>query len=338
MDSIVRWGILGAAGIAVKKVVPGMRGCKHSKVVAIASRSLAKSEQAAAKLGIPRAYGSYEELLADPDIDAIYNPLPNDLHVPFSIRILEAGKHVLCEKPLALHANDIRSLITARDRAGLQAAEAFMIRCHPQWLRARELVTSGGIGIPKLINSTFSYTNTDPNNIRNRPESGGGGLMDIGCYPIHTARFLFGREPQRVLGLFEYDPELKIDRLTSGLLDFAPGHAIFSCSTQLVPFQRFEVFGTTARVEIEIPYNAPPDLPTRIQIDDGSKLAGQNSRLETFPIRDQYGLQADAFASSILTGAAVPVSLEEGFANMAVIDALFRSGESGRWEEPERLT
>ncbi len=314
-----------------------MKNCRLAEVTAIASRSLEKARQAAAQLGLPKAYGSYEELLADPDIDAIYNPLPNDLHVPWSVKALEAGKHVLCEKPIALAASDVLALIAARDKSGLKCGEAFMVRTHPQWLRTRELVAGGAVGEPKLIQSTFSYFNRDPQNIRNQPDIGGGGLMDIGCYPITTARFLFGREPQRVMGLFELDPEMQIDRLTSGILDFAPGQAIFACSTQLVPFQRWEILGTQGRIEIEIPYNAPPDQPTRIRIDDGTKLAGQNSRDETFPVCDQYAVQGDAFSQAIQTDGPVPVSLEDAFANMAVIDALVRSSRSGAWEQPAKL-
>lgn len=337
MKSKIRWGVLGAAAIATKKVVPGMQQGKLTEVTAIASRNLEKAQQAAGSLGLLKAYGSYEELLGDPDIDAVYNPLPNDLHVPWTIKALEAGKHVLCEKPIALHAADVKPLITARDRSGLQVGEAFMVRCHPQWLRTRELVTSGAIGEPKLLNSTFSYFNRDPQNIRNRPEAGGGGLMDIGCYPVMMARYIFGREPERVVGVFEYDPEMKVDRLTTAILDFAPGQAMFACSTQLVPFQRWEVMGTASRIEIEIPYNAPPDQPTRIRIDDGTKLGGQNAREEVFPVCDQYALQGDAFSAAIQNGSPVPVTLEDAFGNMAVLDALVQSGASGHWETPQRL-
>src|SRR5579884_2125577 len=205
----LRWGVLGVANIAVKKVVPGMKNCTRSEVVAIASRDLARARDAAEQLGIPRAYGSYEELLADPEIDAIYNPLPNHLHVPWSIRAAEAGKHVLCEKPIALSSEETSQLIAVRDRTGVKIGEAFMVRTHPEWLRARELVQSGAIGDLRAIWSAFSYFNRDPKNIRNVPEFGGGAVMDIGCYPITMSRFLFGREPARVAALVERDPEMK---------------------------------------------------------------------------------------------------------------------------------
>ena len=336
-EQIVRWGVLGAAAIAVKKVIPGMRHCQRARVVAIASRDLGRAEQAAASLGLPQAYGSYEQLLADPGIDVIYNPLPNHLHVPWTIKALVAGKHVLCEKPIALNTRELRELLTVRDRTGLQAGEAFMVRTHPQWLRARELVASGAIGVPRLIQSSFTYFNSDPANIRNQAEIGGGGLMDIGCYPITTARFIFGREPVRALGLFDFDPQLGTDRLTSAILDFGEGQAIFSCSTQSVPSQRWEVLGTTGRIELPIPYNAPPDLPTKLLLDNGSKLGGQSAREEQFPAVDQYALQGDAFSAAIRGEQPVPVSLEDAFGNMAAIDALFRSAKSGKWEAPESL-
>ena len=329
----VRWGVFGVANIAIKKVIPGMKRCARAEVVAIASRDEQRAQEAAGQLGLPRAYGSYEELLADPAVDAIYNPLPNHLHVPWSIKAAEAGKHVLCEKPLSLTASEARELIAVRDRTSVKIGEAFMVRTHPQWLRAREIVESGQIGALQAVMSTFSYFNRDPQNIRNVVAYGGGAVMDIGCYPITMSRFLFGREPARVAAIVERDPALGTDRLTSALLDFAPGQAVFTCSTQMVPFQRMQVFGDTGRVELEIPYNIPPDQPSRIFVDDGSKLAGQSARMEEFPTADQYTIQGDAFSRAILDNTAVPVTLEDAWANMRVIDAVLRAGESGAWEK-----
>ncbi len=310
-----------------------MQKSAHSAVVAIASRDAQKARQAAADLGIEQAYGSYEELLEDPNVDAIYNPLPNHLHVPWSIKAAEAGKHVLCEKPIALTAAEVAPLIAARDRTGVKIGEAFMVRTHPQWLRARELVRSGMIGELRSVLSVFSYFNRDPKNIRNVPEFGGGAVMDIGCYPITMARFFFGREPRRASALIDRDPEMKTDRLSSALLDFSPGQAVFTCATQLAPFQRMQVFGTKGRIELEIPYNIPPDQPSRIFIDDGSQLGGKSARVEEFAIADQYALQADAFAQAIRGKAEVPVTLEDAAANMRVIEAVLRAGESGGWEQ-----
>ena len=334
MPTKIRWGVLGAANIATKKVIPAMQKGQFSTMAAIASRDLNRARRAADDLGIEKAYGSYEELLADPDIDAVYNPLPNHLHVPWSIAAAEARKHVLCEKPLSLNLLEARKLVDVRDRTRVKIGEAFMVLTHPQWLRARQLVNDGAIGELRAIAGAFSYFNRDTSNIRNIPDYGGGGLMDIGCYPITTSRFLFDREPSRVVGLFDRDPDMNTDRLTSALLDFGSGHGVFTCSTQLVPYQRMQILGTTGRIEIEIPFNAPPDRPCRIYIDDGSDLSGRSARVDEFAVCDQYTIQGDLFSQAILNDGPVPVPLENALGNMAVIDALFRSGETGRWETP----
>jgi predicted dehydrogenase len=332
MAKKVRWGVLGVANIAAKKVIPAMQKGERSEIVAIASRSADRARQAAEELGIAKAYGSYEELLADAEVEAIYNPLPNHLHVPWSIKAAKRAKHVLCEKPIALSAKEVESLIEVRHRTGVKIGEAFMVRTHPQWLRAREIVRNGEIGELRAIMSPFSYFNRDPENVRNVAEFGGGGLMDIGCYPITMSRFLFEREPARVASVVDRDPEMKVDRLTSAILDFAPGQAVFTCSTQLVPFQRMQILGTRGRVEIEIPYNIPPDRPSRIFIDEGSELAGRSARIEEISTCDQYTVQGDLFSKAIQEGGDVPVSLENAHANMLAIEAVFRAGETGRWE------
>ena len=330
----VRWGILSTAAIGVRKVIPGMQKGELCDIAAIASRDLRLAEETAQRLGIRKAYGSYEELLADPQIDAIYNPLPNQMHVPWSIKAAEAGKHVLCEKPVSLTVAEARTLLEAQQRTGVKIGEAFMVRTHPQWLRALEIVVSGRIGELRSIQGFFSYFNTDPKNIRNMPEAGGGALMDIGCYPINVSRFLFREEPTRVFGVAERDPVMKIDRLTSGILDFPLGQSIFTCSTQLVPYQRIHIFGTKGRIEIEIPFNAPTDRPCRIMVDDGSDVFGGGITIETLPICDQYTMQGDAFSRSILEGTEVPVPIGDAMKNMAVIEAIFRSAVSGRAEAP----
>jgi predicted dehydrogenase len=327
MPNKVRWGVLGVAKIAVTKVIPAMQKCEFAEIAAIASRDIAKARTAAGQLGIPKAYGSYEELLADPAIDAIYNPLPNHLHVPWSIRAAEAGKHILCEKPIAMSVEETHQLIAARDRTGVKMGEAFMVHVHPQWLRTLEIVRSGEIGALRAMNCVFAYNNRDPRNIRNLPEAGGGALMDIGCYPIHTARWIFGEEPRRASGLIDRDPEFGTDRLISALLDFPSGQAAFICSTQLAPYQRMTFFGDRGRVEVEIPVNAPPDVETRIFVQTAA-----GPRAETFPICDQYSLQGDAFSQAIVGAAEVPVPLEDALANMAVTAALFRAADSGGWQ------
>lgn len=332
MNRKLRWGILGAAKIAVQKVIPAMRGCQWCEAVAIASRDLRKAQQAAAVLGLARAYGSYEELLEDPEIDIIYNPLPNHLHVPWSIRALEAGKHVLCEKPLGLSTDEVRALAAVRERTRLCAGEAFMVRTHPQWLRVKELADSGVIGALRQVQAWFSYYNRDPFNVRNVPEYGGGGLMDIGCYPVFLSRFLFGEEPRRAAAVLDIDPEFGVDRYCSALLEFSGGTCVFTCATQLAPAQRVLVFGENARIEVEIPFNAPNDRPCRILIDDGSDLAGGSRRVEELPVCDQYAIQADEFSLAVMGRRPVPVPLEDSLRTMAVIEALRASAASGRME------
>jgi predicted dehydrogenase len=331
----VKWGVLGVAAIAVKKVIPAMQKGAWSEITAIASRERRKAEDAAARLGIPKAYGSYEALLADPEMEAIYNPLPNHLHVPWSIKALEAGKHVLCEKPISLTVEEAKTLLAARDRCGVKIGEAFMVKTHPQWLRVRELIRGGVIGDLRSIVGAFSYFNRDPENVRNVAEWGGGGLLDIGCYPITTSRWMFGAEPTRVAGVLERDPEFRIDRLASAILDFSSGECIFTCSTQLVPYQRMQFLGTKGRVEIQIPFNAPVDRPCKIFVDDGRDVFGTGITTEEIPTCDQYTIQGDAFSKAVREGTEVPVPLEDAIANMAVIEAVFRSAETGKWEKPQ---
>jgi predicted dehydrogenase len=332
MPTKLRWGVLSTAAIGLKKVIPAMQRGQHTTVAAIASRNLAKSKAAAAALGIPTGYGSYEELLADPSIDAIYNPLPNHLHVPWTIKAAEAGKHVLCEKPISLTVAEARSLLAVRDRTGVKIGEAFMVVTHPQWLRVRQLLEEGRIGPLRSVAGLFSYYNADPANIRNQADIGGGALMDIGCYMILAARFGFKQEPTRVVATLDRDPRMRTDRLTSALLEFPAGHATFTCSTQMVPYQRVQFFGARGRIEVEVPVNAPPDRPTRIFIDSGSDLFGGGIAIETFPTCDQYTIQGDAFSKAVLEGGEVPVTIEDAIKNMAVIEAVFRSGRSGQWE------
>lgn len=330
----VRWGILGAANIALQRVVPAMQHSPHTPVIAIASRDLAKARLAADRLGIPRAYGSYQELIDDPDIEAIYNPLPNHLHVPWTIRAAEAGKHVLCEKPLALSAKEASRLLEVRARTGVQIAEAFMVRAHPQWAAVRELVAEGRLGELRLIVGHFSYFRRDPDDIRSRLEWGGGAIMDIGCYPITLSRWLFDEEPTAVIAAVDRDPDLHVDRLASGLLCFPSGQASFNCATQLVPSQRMELFGTEGRIELDIPFSPPSEHACRILVDDGTQLGGAAAEAITLPAVDQYRLQAERFSEAVRGVGAVSVTLEDAIANMSVIDALFRSVTSGRWEAP----
>ena len=332
MSEPVKWGVLGVAKIATEKVIPAMQRGALCRIEAIASRDKARARAAADQLGIPRAYGSYEELLADPDIEAIYNPLPNELHVPWSEKALAAGKHVLSEKPIALDAEEARRLIAAREKSGKLVAEAFMVRHHPQWRRAREIVRSGAIGEVGAIQTLFAYRLLDPENVRNKPP-GGGGLYDIGCYAIVTARYIFGEEPVRVAAAVDFDPKFGTDRLASAILEFPGGrHLTFTVATQLAGAQRVTIAGTAGRIEVKIPFNAPPDRPTEIVVDSGADLVGGGARVESFAVCDQYTLQGDAFARVVRGEGALEYSIEDAIANMKVIDACFQAGKSGRWE------
>ncbi len=323
----VKWGVLSTSKFALAKVIPAMRQCEQSEIVAIASRDLAQAQAFAAEAGIAKAYGSYEALLADPEIEVIYNPLPNHLHVPWSIRALEAGKHVLCEKPVGLNVAEAQQLLeAAKAHPKLKVMEAFMYRHHPQWQQAKHLVSTGKIGELKTIQSFFSYFNNDAGNIRNQADAGGGGLMDIGCYTISLSRFIFGAEPQRVCGLVDFDPNFQTDRLASALLDFGNGSATFTVSTQLTPYQRVNIFGTTGRVEIEIPVNAPPDQPCKIWYQSAAGIEEI-----TFDLCDQYTIQGDLFSQAVRNDTAVPTPLEDAVANLKVIEALFQSARSGAW-------
>jgi predicted dehydrogenase len=321
----VRWGVLGTAKIALTKVIPAMQLSDWCEIAAIASRDFAKADESAERLNIPKAYGSYEELLADESIEAVYIPLPNHLHVPWTIKAAEAGKHTLCEKPIALDAAEARTLIDVRDRTGVRIQEAFMVRTHPQWLETRSLIHSGKIGSLRSITGFFSYFNDDLTNIRNQLELGGGALMDIGCYPINISRFMYETEPRRVLGLIERDAQTGTDTLTTAVLDFPNGHSTFTCSTRLAPYQRMIFHGTAGRIEVLIPFNAPHEHPTQILVNDET--------IE-FPVCDQYEIQGTLFSRAIRENREQEIPLEDAVNNMNVIDALFRSATTNQWEEP----
>ena len=333
----IRWGVLGAANIAVKKVVPAMQDGEFCEIAGISSRSSDKAKFAADDLNIPKFYGSYEELLNDAEIDAVYNPLPNNLHLEWTKKAALAGKHVLCEKPIGMNAAEVRKLIEIRDQTGVKIQEAFMVRTHPLWLKVRELIKSGRIGKVEAINGFFSYYNDDKSNIRNKIKTGGGALMDIGCYCINVSRFICGEEPKKVSALIERDAETKIDKMTSVMMAFPSCQTVFTCSTQLVPYQRMQFFGAKGRIEVEIPFNIPTETPTRIFVDDGADLYGKTVEKIEISAANQYTIQGDLFSKVILENSEQAVSLEDSFGNMAVIDAVFRSAKTGNWETPESL-
>jgi predicted dehydrogenase len=322
----VRWGVLSTAKIAREKIIPAMQNGKYTEIIAIASREIAKARVVADNLRIAKAYGSYEQLLSDPEIDAVYIPLPNHLHIPWSIKCIEAGKHVLCEKPIGLSAEEAQILLdTANQNQHLKVMEAFMYRFHPQWKRVYDMVKNRAIGELKTIHSFFSYYNIDPDNVRNKAEIGGGGLMDIGCYCISFARFLFESEPKKVTGIIEWDAQFKTDCLTSGMMEFSQGTATFTSSTQLIPHQRAQIFGTEGLIEIEIPVNTMPDNPAKIWYS-------HNDKREEIIIdaNDQYTMQGDSFSQAILNNSGVPTPLDDAVNNMKVIDAVRESANSGK--------
>ncbi len=326
MASRIRWGILSTASIGVHKVIPGLRRSTTGEVVAIASRDADTARSVADQLGIPRAHGSYEALLADPEVDALYIPLPNHLHAEWSIRALEAGKHVLCEKPIGLSTAEAERMAAAADASGRLLMEAFMYRHHPSWVAARELIAAGRIGRLVAVDSWFSYHLDDPANIRNIAAYGGGALMDIGCYCVNLSRLLFGGEPVDVAASVVRDPASGVDILASGTMAFEAGLASFSVATQAEPDQRVHIYGTEGRISIDIPFNIPPELPTRIHLTTG-RQAPERYRTEIFELApaDPYACEADAFAAAILEGRPAPVPMSDAIANMRVIERLVAS-------------
>ncbi|MBS0420092.1 MAG: Gfo/Idh/MocA family oxidoreductase [Proteobacteria bacterium] len=334
MDKVI-WGILSTANIGIKRVIPAILSGQRGVVAAIASRDAERARTVAARFGIERSYSSYDALLEDPQIEAIYNPLPNHLHVEWTVKALDAGKHVLCEKPIGLNAQEAQAIIAARDRSGKRVIEAFMVRFHPQWHRVRTLVRSGRIGTVRALQSAFTFPVANPQNVRNRLEYGGGALYDVGCYPIVTARYLFGTEPVRVIALIDRDPTFGVDRVTSGLVAFAGGEQlVLTSSLQLALYQRVVVLGSRGRIEIPIPFTPPKEHACRIVIDSGDSLDGSSSVVEEFAAVDQYQLQCDLAAASFRNEVTQEFPIEDAIANMRVIDALYRSAASGRWEAP----
>jgi predicted dehydrogenase len=326
----VRWGVISTARIAIKNVIPALQAGKSSEIIAIASRDKEKARQAAEQFGIQRYYGAYEAMLEDPDIDAVYNPLPNHLHVPLSQKAIEAGKHVLCEKPIARNSTETMELIESANRyPGIKVMEAFMYRFHPQWKKVKEMIAEGKIGELRTVTSHFSYFNDHAENYRNIQEYGGGGLLDIGCYAVSSARYLFGEEPEVVNGTIEFDPDFHVDRMVSGVMRFHRGSSVFTCATQLFPYQHTRISGTSGQIELNLPFNPLPALPAQIAYTHarGTKM------IDTEPV-DQYMLMGEAFAQAILEQREVPTPLSDALQNMKVIDAIFRSNESGHWEKP----
>ena len=326
------WGVLGTARIALERVIPAMHRSEMCDVRAIASRDARRAAEAAEAAGIPVCCGSYEELLADPEVEAVYNPLPNHLHVEWSIRALQAGKHVLCEKPLACSADELPPLIEMRERTGLIIEEAVMVRDHPQWSRVRDLIDGGRIGTVRNVQLSYSHFSDDPGDIRNQEAAGGGGLLDVGSYCSAIARLIFDDEPVRAMALLDRDPRFGTDRFVTAVLEFRGGHASFFCSTQSSRCQVVQIVGTTGWMRAEVPFAHPPDLPARLLIGSNVAPGTEPDEIVRFDPVDQYRLQAERFGRQVRGAASSRWPLETGVANLRVLDALRRSGESGRWE------
>lgn len=325
----LRWGILSTARIGVEKVIPGIKKADRCAVMAIASRDADRARVAADKLAIPKAHGSYEALLSDADVDAVYIPLPNHLHAEWTIAAARAGKHVLCEKPLALSATDAQRMVDVCATEGVRLMEAFMYRLHPSWVAVRELVASGRIGRLRTVQSWFSFFNDDPRNIRNVLEYGGGALMDIGCYSVNLSRMLFDGEPARVAASVRRDPVTGVDVLTTGILEFEDGVATFTCSTRVESDQRVHAYGTEGRISIGIPFNIPPDRPTEVFLTaGGGPPVNPHTEVMTFEPADQYAIEAERFARAVLDDEPTPIPPDDAVANMRVIERVFEAGES----------
>ena len=325
----LRWGILSTAKIGREKVVPAMQRAARTKVVAIGSRDVERARDYARELSIPTVHGSYEELIADNNVDAVYIPLPNHLHAEWTMAAARAGKHVLCEKPLALSAAEAARMVAVCEHEGIVFAEAFMYRLHPSWQAVLDVVSSGRIGRLSAVQSWFSYYNDDPTNIRNRVEAGGGALYDIGCYCVSLSRLLFGSEPGGIKGSVLRDPELGVDVLTSGILEFDSGVASFMCSTRTETDQRVHIYGTKGRISVGIPFNIPPDRQTEIYVTaGGDPPVAPATETMSFPPADPYTVQAEVFAAAVLDGTPLPFDPTDAVANMRVIDLLFESAAS----------
>jgi len=327
MNRKVKWGILSTANIATEHVIPAMMNCEESDVHAIASRSYDKAKDIAEKFNIPKCFGTYEELLEDKEIEAIYIPLPNHLHVPWAIKALEAGKHVLLEKPIGLSSVEAQELLDeSKKYSHLKIMEAFMYRHHPQWIKAKEIIDSGVIGKVKTIQSFFSFFDDNPNSIVNNKEYGGGSLMDIGCYPISLSRLIFNSEPEKVFGSIEYHPQFGVDTAATALMKFKEGTSSFFSSIQVEERQQAQIFGTEGKIEFEIPFNPIADKLSKIFLH-------HNNKTEEIIIEpcDQYAIQADLLSLAIINDTKVPTPLEDAVDNMKVIENIIESDKLGRW-------
>jgi predicted dehydrogenase len=322
----VRWGILPVSKHFDLRVFQPLAATPQAEIAAVASRDAEKASNAAARYGVAKAYGSYDDLLADPRVEAVYISLPNDMHAEWSVRAMRAGKHVLCEKPFGLNASEVSATAAVARDTGKLLMEAFMYRFHPQWVHVKKLIERGEIGKIIATHCFFSFNLTDPDNIRNRMESGGGSLYDIGCYAVSSARWIMGREPHRVMSLLNRDASFGTDTVSSAILDFGSARSTFTVSTQAFSSQRVDILGSGGRISVELPFNAYNDVPMSVEI-----TTGVGTRVYRSPVADQYGLMFAAVSEAIRTGIPAPTDIGDATANMRVLDALFASERSGGW-------
>jgi len=322
----LRIGILGTSNHYLKRIVLPLRDTKHCASYVIGSRNIEKAGVMAKAFDIPMWYGSYDEVLENSDVDLVFIPLPNHKHKEWVNKALDAGKPVLCEKPLGMDAQEAIQMVEKAQEADLPLMEGFMYRFHPMWQHTRDIVSTNQIGHIQYIHTSFSYNNTSPTNIRNIPEYGGGALMDIGCYAISVPRFILGQEPKRIISLIQEHPKFGTDMHTSAVLDFGGPRATFSVSTGSQPFQRVDIVGTSGSIIVHIPFNTFVDVPSRITVTDGI-----GTRDVEFPASNAYGLMFDAFAAAVKENKPIPLSGQDAINNMKVVDAVRESAKKGKW-------
>ncbi|SMO60694.1 Predicted dehydrogenase [Saccharicrinis carchari] len=320
-------GVLSVSNHLLKRIVLPLKNTKYCKIYGIASRNPKKAEAFAQKFDIEKVYADYQELIEDPIIDFVYIPLPNHLHLEWVVKAAEAGKHILCEKPIALNAQEAMQCIEAAQKNKVQLMEAFMYKFHPLWIYAKEVITTNQIGRIMYIHTSFAYHNPAPDNIRNIKEFGGGALMDIGCYAISSSRFLLDAEPQRVMAIHQQHPEFKTDTLGSAIMDYDGRHASYTVSTLSQANQGVDIVGSSGRIRIPVPFNTYVDTPSEIIIN-----TAQGERSVSFAVCDQYGLMFDAFSECLIKKMPLPIEPTDVLNNMKVIDAVFKSAQSQQWE------
>ena len=319
-------GVLGISNHFVKRVFFPLRKSKNVEIFAVSSRSGEKAKKFASKYNVKRWYDSYEKLLEDEEIEAVYIPLPNHLHLEYIKKAADAHKHVICEKPLTLNYEQTKEAFEYAKKRGILLMEAFMYKHHPQWLRAKEIVESGEIGEVQTIHCYFSYDNKDPKNIRNVLEFGGGALLDIGVYAVSSARWIFEKEPTKVVALLNRDERFKVDTLVSGILDFDGKSALFSVATQAFPTQNVEVYASAGTIFVEVPFNTYPDVPGHLHVR--TTIGTRDVYLGP---ADHYLLEFEHFARAIREKKSISSFEEDSLNNMKTIDALFKSAEESDW-------